>query len=270
MSHTQAPSSEVLSAFALRGDPVPVVGGQGTTWQVGTVMLKPGSDPELQRWLASLSGITQRGFRMAEIVAAGDGRWVVDGWGAQRVLSGRKASGPDAPWELVIEAARAFHAAVASVPRPTFLDTRTDAWAVADRAAWGALEVEPRPEALHLVRRLTAVARLTAPAQLVQLVHGDLTGNVLLDPPRPAGIIDVSPYWRPVQYAEGILVADALAWHRARPDLPADLGVPLEAVALGLLFRCHTASLRADTERDDRATSDELARYTAAADALGF
>lgn len=268
MSHGEAPSREVLAAFALGGGhPVRVVGGQGTTWQHGTVMLKPGCDPSVQQWLAGLGGIEQRGFRLAEVLAAGDGRWVVDGWGAQRVLSGRPVRGPDAPWPSVIAAARAFHQAVASVPRPAFLGARTDAWAVADRAAWGEVAVDLAPDALELVRRLAPAAGATGPAQLV---HGDLTGNVLLDEPRAAGIIDVSAYWRPAQYAEGVVVADALAWHRARPDLPAVVGLPLEAVALGLLFRIHTANLRYAAGRGTPATRYELSRYAEAADALGL
>lgn len=103
----------------------------------------------------------------------------------------------------------------------------------------------------------------------VQLVHGDLTSNVLLDQSRAPGIIDVSPYWRPAQYAEGIVVADALAWHEARPDLPTIVGLPVEAVAMGLLFRIHTANLRGK-DTDDPATRHELTRYAAATDALGL
>ena len=265
MSHGEAPDREVLSAFGLRGEPVPVGGGRGTTWQLGTAMLKPGVDPTFQEWLATLTGIEQRGFRLAEALPARDGRWVVQGWGAQRVLSGTAASGRDAPWESVLGAARAFHEAVASIPRPAFLDDRTDAWAVADRATWAEVEVDLIPEALELVRRLEPVARLTGNPQLV---HGDLTGNVLLDTPRVPGIIDVSPYWRPVQYAEGIVVADALAWHQGRPDLPTILGVPVEAVALGLLFRTHTANLLCGTATDDQAAGTELSRYAAAAATL--
>jgi uncharacterized protein (TIGR02569 family) len=267
MSRAEAPSREVLSAFGLGGQPVPVGGGQGMTWQLGTVMVKPGVDPSYQEWLATLTGIEQRGFRLAEPLPARDGRWVVQGWGAHRVLSGTAASGPEAPWGSVLGAARAFHEAVGSMPRPAFLDDRTDAWAVADRATWGEVDIELGPEAMELVRRLTPVARLTGTPQLV---HGDLTGNVLLDPPRAPGIIDVSPYWRPVQYAEGIVVADALAWHRARPGLPSILGVSPEAVALGLLFRTHTAYLLIGSEKDHQTIRKELSRYAATADALGL
>ena len=53
-----------------------------------------------------------------------------------------------------------------------------------------------------------------------QLVHADLTGNVLLTRDAPPGIIDISPYWRPPAYAEGIVVADAMCWHDATAITP--------------------------------------------------
>ena len=79
-------------------------------------MLKPGVDPTFQEWLATLTGIEQRGFRLAEALPARDGRWVVKGWGAHRALPGTAASGRDAPWESVLGAARAFHEAVSMNP----------------------------------------------------------------------------------------------------------------------------------------------------------
>jgi hypothetical protein len=46
-----------------------------------------------------------------------------------------------------------------------------------------------------------------------QVIHGDLSGNVLLTSTPlniSPGIIDFSPYWRPVEYPEAMLVADGL------------------------------------------------------------
>ena len=48
-----------------------------------------------------------------------------------------------------------------------------------------------------------------------QLIHGDLTGNVLFDSLQPPAIIDFSPYWRPTAYASAIVIADALVWEGA-------------------------------------------------------
>jgi hypothetical protein len=54
------------------------------------------------------------------------------------------------------------------------------------------------------------------------------------------------------------------------PDLPAIVGVPVEAATLGRLFPIPTANLLGDSERDDQATRTETTRYAATADALGL
>ena len=85
------------------------------------------------------------------------------------------------------------------------------------------------------------------------------------NPPRSLAATRLSPYWRPVQHAERIVVADALAWHQAGADLPTILGVPVEAVALGLLFRIHTPNLLLGNARKDQAAGTALSRYAATA-----
>lgn len=63
------PPVGVLQAFGLRGEPCPLPGGQCTTWHVGDVVLKPGSDPRLQAWLGTeLATVNQVGFVLPEVV----------------------------------------------------------------------------------------------------------------------------------------------------------------------------------------------------------
>ena len=52
-----------------------------------------------------------------------------------------------------------------------------------------------------------------------QLVHGDLTGNILFDDALAPAVIDVSLYWRPPAFASAIVVADALVWEGADETL---------------------------------------------------
>ncbi len=51
-----------------------------------------------------------------------------------------------------------------------------------------------------------------------QVIHGDLTGNVLFADSLPPAVIDFVVYWRPAAYARAVVVADALAWEGATPD----------------------------------------------------
>ncbi len=52
-----------------------------------------------------------------------------------------------------------------------------------------------------------------------QIMHADLRGNILFSATLPPAVIDISPFWRPPEYAEGIVVADALCWHDAQAAL---------------------------------------------------
>lgn len=265
------PPTEVLAAFGLSGVPTRLTGGGGTSWVVDAAVLKPDADATFVEWTARLSvGIDQVGFVLPAVIPALDGRWVVGGWAATTRVAGTGAEDGPVDWRGVVEGGRALHRALRGVPRPVWLDDRADPWARADAAAWGE-SVPVVPPAFHvLVERLRPIAASDArDAGPDQLVHGDLTGNVLLRDGDAPAIIDLSPSWRPTAYAEGIVVADAVCWHGARPDLADQLGVPLPAVARGLLFRVLTAA-----ELTTSATPDVLAeqvrRHTAAADVLGL
>ncbi len=220
-------------------------------------------------WLADrLSDLRPDGVRVAAPVATRSGRWVCDGWSATRWLDGVH---PDpsllSTWVEVVAAGRAFHRAVAHLDRPDCLDRRSDVWARADRVAWDERPVRWRPELRHLADRLRGAVRPLGPSQLV---HGDLTGNVLLAPPLAPAVIDVSPYWRPPEYADAVVVADALCWHGAPAHLLVEVDVSVAAVARALLFRMATTNelLAAGTETADAAA--EAQRCSRAARAIGL
>ena len=217
---------------------------------------------------ALLSAASPVGVRLARPVPTHEGAWTCAGWSATRLLSGRV---PDrsrlSTWVDVIEAGRAFHRAICHLPRPHCLVERTDPWALADRAAWG--EHEPRylPVFEAVARRLVPAL---SPLGRSQLVHGDLTANVLFAPGELPAVIDVSPYWRPPAYAEGIVVADALCWHDAAPRLLDEVGVSVPAVARGLLFRLGATSERVLAGVQGLDLDDEAERYDRAATAVGL
>lgn len=259
------PPPTVLAAFGLAGPAVRLLGGQGLSWRVGEVILKPHADPKFQEWLGTeVASIQQRDFRLPPVRRAWNGAWVFEGWAAQSAVPGSTAQEGVADWRSVIDAARDLHAATAALARPAFLDLRTDPWARADRAAWGEAPREIRPELLEIVERLDAVLSPLGPAQLV---HGDLTNNVLFVPGGPSSIIDLSPYWRAPSYAEGIVIADALCWHAATPKILEEVEVPIAAVARGLLFRVLTAS-KVHQQQQSAELVEEAQRYQSVVAAL--
>jgi hypothetical protein len=206
---TTAPSATVLSAFGPRGSLQPLSGGQETAWLVEAVVLKPlDMAPAASAWqYALLSRLAGRNdFRVSVPLPTADGALIADGWTALRYESGSQHV---RRWPEIMDIGRQLHRALAIEPQPPFLRPRTDPWSIGDTVAWGELPATEHASDPHL-RRLFAAR---APVQgRSQLVHGDLTGNVLFDDDLPPLVIDLSPYWRPPAFASAVVVADAVAF----------------------------------------------------------
>ena len=195
----------MLAAFGAGGAPERLAGGTGSSWRAGSLVLKPLDCAERQiPWQAELfPSIEQDGFRIATPLPD-----VVDNWTATPYLEGRHEHGR---WRDIVSVGERFHAALAGVSRPDeIIDQRTNPWEVGDRVAWG-IRTYDRIDDL-----LAALEPVDAPSQLM---HGDLTGNVLFHDELPPAIIDFAPYWHPTEYATAIIVTDAVLWEGAPEDL---------------------------------------------------
>jgi uncharacterized protein (TIGR02569 family) len=211
------PPAHVLAAFGAGPEAEPLGGGQGSAWRSGDVVLKPldwAMSPDELEWQGAVLGaVREDGFRVARLRRARDGSALVDGWCASEYLEGRHE---ERLWADVIEVGERFHAALEGVPRPALIDARTDHWAVGDRVAWGELPASRFAHVKHLPRLVAAMRPVDEPSQLV---HGDLTGNVLFAHGLAPAVIDFSPYWRPTAFASAVVVGDALAWEGADDSL---------------------------------------------------
>jgi uncharacterized protein (TIGR02569 family) len=210
------PPTEVLAAFDAAGaEPVSLPGGEGRSWLAGDVVLKPVEDETAAAWAAELlARVEEDGFRVARPVATADGRWTLLGWAASRRVEGE----PAPRWAEVIRAGDAFHRAVRHEPRPSFFDARDDPWATGDRAAWEQIPIDRSLGPTEEIDRLAAACRpLAGPRD--QVIHGDLSGNVLFAEGMAPAVIDLSPYWRPTGFASAIVIADALLWWGAGPEI---------------------------------------------------
>jgi uncharacterized protein (TIGR02569 family) len=181
------------------------------SWRLGEIVLKVLDMPEDElEWQADLlPSLRVEGFRVSRPRRTADGSLVIDGWCAWEYVAGHHQG---RRWANIVRAGEAFHDALANVPRPTFLDRRTDPWAVGDRAAWGDLPIDGFLRVKHVARLSRALKPLDAEGQLI---HGDLTGNVLFADGLAPAIIDFSPYWRPKAFASAVVIADALIWEDA-------------------------------------------------------
>lgn len=196
-----SPPDSVLRAFDLTGTPERLVGGQGESWRIGDVVVKPEGEAWVHQLLAALP--ESDAVRIQRPVAARDGWFVVAGWSATRWLPGQHE---EHRHDDIIRAGVKFHRLLTDVPRPPQLDQRTDPWSYGDRVAWGERSIPDVPA-------LQELAALRRPVDLAQqLMHGDLGGNVLFAAGLPPAVIDFSPYWRQPAWATAIVVVDAMAW----------------------------------------------------------
>jgi uncharacterized protein (TIGR02569 family) len=181
-------------------------------YRAGDLIFKRVPSPDEWAWLgAHLPTIREDGFRLSLPVPATDTRWVVEGWGAQTWLAGEQPG--DARWLDVLGVCERFHRACVHLPHPAFVEQRTHPWAIGDRVAWE--EADPREHDLRLDRLLALRRPVGLPSQMI---HGDLTGNVLFADGLAPAVIDPTPYWRPAGFASAIIVHDAMAWYVADPE----------------------------------------------------
>jgi uncharacterized protein (TIGR02569 family) len=206
----EPPPPQVLDAFGARGVPAALPGGQGKTWIVDGIVLKPVDlHPDELEWLGHV------GIRLPPHPDLGlsfplrgkSGRLVEDGWIAFPAIEGR--SNPDR-WNDLAAVARRFASVFRDEMRPAFIDERMHAWAQADRVAWDESASGVLPDR---VPRLDALARAKKPiADPAGIVHGDVAGNVLFAAGKPPAVIDLTMYWRPVEYSVAIVAVDSVCF----------------------------------------------------------
>jgi uncharacterized protein (TIGR02569 family) len=225
------PPRAALEGFGATGEPQLLQGGTGRAWRVGDLVLKPlDRAPAEIAWQAGvLSAVGSDAVRVAPPVPR-----IVEGWTAWRYVEGEHEPGR---WLDIIAAGEHLHDALRAVPRPdAIVDPGVEPWATGDRVAW---EGEPFPGLEDILAMLRPVSGEST------LIHGDLTGNVLFHAALPPAIIDFTPYWRPREFASAVVVADALVWEAAPPEL-ADVVGP-QYLLRALIYRGVT-SIVAGTE----------------------
>jgi uncharacterized protein (TIGR02569 family) len=246
------PSARIAGAFDCVGVPELLPGGRGLTWRVGDVVLRPTGDAVETTWksevLAGLQGSSE--FRVPRPLVDAEGSWVRDGWHAMEWVPG---AADETRVADVVRAGLAFHEAIASEPRPSFIEASSDPWSRADRIAWGeaALPTDGFLERLANERRPIAASD--------QVIHGDLLGNVMFAEGHPPCVIDWAPYWRPSGLGAAIAVVDAACWHdHPVQELSRNFGIEhwRQLLLRALLFRTVTLHLLGhwDDEQQHRHT----------------
>jgi uncharacterized protein (TIGR02569 family) len=204
----------VAEAFGAAGSPRRISGGQGTTYRIGDIVLKPAEGLAAATWMAEVHDRLPDSplVRFARPVRAMDGGWVAAGYAAWTFLEGELRG---REYERKLEASLEYHRLLASVGKPGFLDAPASSWAAADLVATGERPFAYDEPFMALYAELAPRLRpLNLP---FQVIHGDLSGNFLLCEGSAPAVIDLSPAWAPARMAEGIMLADVITWENAEP-----------------------------------------------------
>jgi len=205
------PPFSVLQAFHLSGSPIKLYGGEGQSFLVGDAVVKPTKgDGAIAEWIYSvLNDLPQVDtIRTLLPLKAEDEKFVYTGWTAAIFMKGdTKVNGR---WEELLEAARQFHALLRDIPCRTIVTQQTDRWAMADLVAWDERQISEVFSPLQECFKRLVDLRTSVTITNSQIVHVDLCGNVFFANEYPPRMIDFSPYWRPLEYAEAIIVVDGL------------------------------------------------------------
>ncbi len=206
------PTQAIAEAFGSREIPVLLKGGQGTTYRSGNIILKPSEGDEKQTWTAELyqSLPESSQVRFPRPIKSINGTWVYNGYIALSFVEGEHIEGH---YAKKLSASIAFHELLHGIPKPDFIGLGENSWSIGDLVALDKREFNYDQEFMDLYNQIKPhLKQLNFPEQLV---HGDLSGNFLVHHVLPTAIIDYSHAWAPNGFAEGIMLADVIAWEDA-------------------------------------------------------
>jgi uncharacterized protein (TIGR02569 family) len=208
-------TKKVLSLYKVYSKPERMMGGEGNSFKVGNFVFKPVDDKQEATWRAELmNSIEEKGFRVPHPIKSINNNWIEKNWCVYKFVKGKESK---SRWKEKIEISRIFHRTLSTFSKPDFIDATNNPWAVADRMVWGKTKLVYGKK---LKLYLDPLIKKLKPVLLEnQLIHGDMTGNILFDDNLPPAIIDMSPYWHPSEYATAIIIVDSIVWDNAPNSL---------------------------------------------------
>jgi hypothetical protein len=220
MMLSEIPPSAVAAFCGNATDVKGLAGGNSrSTYCCNGLVLQPcGSVAEYIWWCSVYTTINQQGFRLAEPVRTISGDWIHEGWVAQKLLPGKHH-----PQKFIekFEICRLFNESVTHLTKPDFLVKRVDPWSKSDAMVFGDLPLETVSETEESVARIIkSLIPLEMPSQLI---HGDFGGNTLWHQEFTPAVIDISPYWRPADFALAVMAVDFISWEKGKISLIDDL-----------------------------------------------
>ncbi len=259
---------EIAGLYGADQQPTMLTGGQNTTWKAGDLILKPAAPTSgsLAELICEIP-VTDA-LRLPKPLKSIQGHWVESGYVAWTYLQGETMRGR---YEEKIVICDLFSAAFSGIARPNLLDQRKDAWAMADRVTWNehdARYIPPFQKLINKVRR-----HLVAVDLREEIIHGDMAGNILFEESMPPAVIDITLYWRPINYAKALLIVDAVTWEGADPSIYnlVRYNAAMDQLTLRAALRriIEQAEHNKTSDKDQKAALSEAKKYYKTLQTLG-
>lgn len=200
---------KIARSFGCDMDLVHFPDGQGHTYQCGNMVIKRTGNVAESIALAEIMLALPQSekLRLPTPLKTIDGEWVVDDFVAWTFLSGADLCGN---YEEKVAAIDTYNEIFSTVSKPDFMDHRSDGWAVADRVCWGEQVAVYEPVFQNIIDDITPLLEdITLPEQLI---HGDISRHILLESGSAPAVIDITPYWRPANFAHAVMMVTDIAW----------------------------------------------------------
>lgn len=187
-------------------------GGEGQTYKSGKIILKKTNNEIESIGLADFvyNLEIKPGLRIQKPVKSVKGNWVESGYVAWEFLEGKEFSGN---FEQKITICKMFNKTFEGYAKPKFLEYKNDPWFIADKYVWGEKDGEYQEDFQEIIR--STLQKINPINLESQLIHGDISGNIISDDVLGAAVIDLTFYYRPVNYSIAILLVDMLTWEGA-------------------------------------------------------
>lgn len=231
---------EVLDAFWLPHEAIPLPGGQGNSWRVGDFVLKPHESS--YEWISQIvNQLTPLNFRVSHHHKTLDGNYTYQGWWCTHFELGHEVTGRiTEKYRIALE----LHDILGTIQKSENWYPSDSPWSRAHAIVWWEREL-PRDIHPEIYSTIRGVIQLLKPISLPnQIIHGDLCGNILFHETLSPVVIDFSLDYRPRAYAEAILIADSIAWENGGEEAYWLLPPNSEQILLrACLFRLTTKAL---------------------------
>ncbi|QUI25306.1 hypothetical protein HZI73_24725 [Vallitalea pronyensis] len=201
--------NRVLKSFRVDKVGVPLEGGQSTSVKYGDIVIKPIEDEHYYNYSSNIFyHLDNHGYRISRPIKNNQGQFVIDNYGASRYEPGKHDL---SRIEDILEVSELLHRDLKGL-NIKHVPVFENPWAKAQEVLWRDAKLPHHWDDKVYEIICPMLQQLKKLEVEYQLIHSDLGGNVLFCEGKEPLVIDFSPTFAPLGYADAIIISDNIAW----------------------------------------------------------